>query len=109
MKLTKEEFKVMVMLYAANTDGNIQPEEVEVILEKADAATFKKVSKLFKTMGDAEVIDCIRENKQQYVATSDDVCQLLNDFREIIEADERRSAMEEYLLKAVEKVLNYKN
>ena len=34
MKLNKEEFKVMAMLYAANIDGNIQSEEVKIMLEK---------------------------------------------------------------------------
>lgn len=51
------------MLYAANIDGNIHPEEVEVMLEKANESTFKKVNKQFKKMGDVEVLDCIRENK----------------------------------------------
>ena len=32
MELNKEEFKTLVMLYAANIDGHIQPEEVEVML-----------------------------------------------------------------------------
>ena len=33
MTLTKEEFKTLVMLYAANIDGNIQSEEVKIMLE----------------------------------------------------------------------------
>ena len=35
MILGKEEFKVLVMLYAANIDGNIQSEEVKVMLQKS--------------------------------------------------------------------------
>lgn len=105
MVLNKEEFEVMVMLYAANTDGNIQPEEVDVILEKANAATFKKVRRLFKDMGDAEVIDCIRDHKQQFVPAKEDVQQLMADFRSIIEADKRCSTLEKHMLKAVERIL----
>ena len=92
MQLNKEEFKTLVMLYAANIDGNIHPEEVEVMLEKADVSTFKKVSKLFKKMGDNEVLECIRANKDRFAATVDDKEQLLNSFRSVIQADERCTA-----------------
>lgn len=105
MQLNKEEFKTLVMLYAANIDGNIHPEEVEVMLEKADESTFKKVSKLFKKMGDAEVIDCIRENKNRFAVTQVETEQLLNDIRSAIEADERCTTMEKYLLKTVGRLL----
>ena len=105
MQLNKEEFKTLVMLYAANIDGNIHPEEVEVILEKADEATYKKVSKMFKKMGDAEILDCIRENKTLFVSSTDDAEVLLDVFRSVIEADERYSSMENYFLKVVDRIL----
>lgn len=106
MELTKEEFKTLVMLYAANIYGNIQPEEVEVMLEKADEPTFKKMSKLFKKMGDVEVIDCIRANKKLFAATKTDKDQLLDDFRSVIDADNICTSMEKYLLKAVDRILS---
>ena len=34
MMLNKDEFKTLVLLYAANIDGNIQSEEVKVMFEK---------------------------------------------------------------------------
>ena len=105
MELNKEEFKTLVMLYAANIDGHIQPEEVEVMLEKADETTFKKMCKVVKKMGDSEIIDTIRENKNLFAATESERGQLLSDLRSIIEADEKSSPMENYLLKAVEKLL----
>lgn len=105
MQLNKEEFKTLVMLYAANIDGNMNPEEVEVMLEKADVSTFKKVSKLFKKMGDNEVLECIRANKDRFAATVEDKEQLLNNFRSVIQADERCTTMEKYLLKAIERIL----
>ena len=105
MQLNKEEFETLVMLYAANIDGNIQAEEVEVMLEKADETTFKKVNKLFKKMGDAEVLDCINANKERFAKSSEETAQLLNDIRSVIEADERCTTMEKYLLKTIERLL----
>ena len=43
MTLNKDEFKVMVMLYAANIDGNIQSEEEKVMLEKTSFDTVEKM------------------------------------------------------------------
>lgn len=105
MKLNKEEFKVMAMLYAANIDGNIQSEEVKIMLEKTDFDTVEKVEKLFDKMSDLEILDCIRENKEQYAAAEADKQELMNDLRAIVEADEKVSLMENQICKALEHIL----
>ena len=105
MTLNKDEFKVMVMLYAANIDGNIQSEEVKVMLEKSDFDTVEKVEKLFSKMSDMEVLECIRENKALYAATEADRLDLIHDLCAIIEADEKVSAMEEQMVRGMRRVL----
>ena len=105
MTLSKEEFKVMVMLYAANIDGDIQSDEIKLMLEKTDFDTVEKVEKLFDKMNDIQVIECINENKVQYAATEADKQLLLEDVRAIIDADEKITVMEEQLSKALEKLL----
>lgn len=105
MTTNKEEFKSMVMLYSANIDGNIRPEEVEIMLERADSSTFKKTRQLFKKMGDAEVLDYIRDYKKHFVTTDEEKSQLMKDFRSVIESDEHCSQMEKYLYKAIEKLI----
>ena len=45
MTLNKEEFKTLVMLYAANIDGNVKSEEVKVMLEKTDFETVEECSR----------------------------------------------------------------
>lgn len=105
MTLNKEEFKVMVMLYAANFDGNIQSEEVKVMLEKSGFETVEKMENLFDKMNDAEVLDCIRENKLQYAATEADRLDLIHDLCAIIEADEKTTVMEEHLVRAMRRML----
>lgn len=102
---TKEEFKVLVMLYAANIDSNIHQDEVDRILEKTDVATFEKVRKMFKNMGDTEILSCIQENKVQYLADPAEKQQLLDDVHSIIAADGRHSAMENHLTRVLKKVL----
>ena len=105
MKLTKQEFKVLVMLYAANIDGNIQSEEVKVMLEKTDFDTVERMEKLFAKMSDAEVIACIRENKSQFVATEDDRLDLLHDLCLVIDADEKCTTMEQQMVRTMRRLL----
>lgn len=105
MTLNKKEFKTLVMLYAANIDGNIQSEEVKVMLQKSGFDTVERMENLFDKMNDAEVIECIRENKVLYAATEDDRMELLADFCAIIEADEKCTMIEEEMLKSMRRLL----
>ncbi len=105
MTLNKEEFKILVMLYAANIDGNIQSEEVKVMLEKSSFETVEKMENLFAKMNDAEVLGCIFENKAKYAATEADRIDLIHDLCSIIEADEKCAVMEEHLVRTMRRVL----
>lgn len=105
MTLSKNEFKVMVMLHAANIDGNVQSEEVKVILKKSDFATVEKVEKLFAKMNDVEVLECIRENKSLYAVTETDRLDLIHDLCAIIEADEKCTAIEKQMVGTMRRLL----
>lgn len=105
MILNKEEFRVMVMLYAANADGNIETEEVKVMLEKSGFEVVGKVETMFAKMNDMEVLSCIRENKAQNVTTEADRLNLIADLCAIIEADEKCAVLEEQMVRAMRRVL----
>lgn len=105
MTLNKEEFRTLVMLYAANIDGNIQSEEVKVMLEKSGFDTVEKVEKLFAKMNDAEILDCIRQNKAQYAATESDRLDIIHDLCAIIEADEKCTMIEEEIVRGIRRLL----
>ena len=106
MQLTKQEFKLLVMLYAANIDGNIQPEETKLMLKKSDPDIFESASKLFAKMNDVQVLDCICENKAQFAATEADRQELITELVAIIEADEKRTAVEDHLVRTMKKILD---
>ena len=105
MTLTKEEFKTLLMLYVANVDGNIQPEEVRIMLEKSGFETVEKMEKLFSKMNDAEALACIRENKAFYADTEINRLELIHDCCAIIEADENCTIIEEMTVRALAKLL----
>lgn len=104
--MNREEFKVLVMLYAANIDGNINPDEVDAILEKVDSNTFKNVKKMFAKMSDIEILNTINENKKSFASTDTECETLINDCRTIINADGQQTVMEGFIVKMLEKVLN---
>lgn len=93
------------MLCAANSDCQIQPEEVEVIMMKADSASYVKVSKMFNRMSDMAVIECLTENVKTYADTEEKRNQIMNDFRSVIEADEKCTAVEEFFYRSVREIL----
>lgn len=105
MILTKDEFKVLIMLYVSNIDGQIHEDEVNVMLERVDAVTFNNVKKLFKKMNDTEIVDCININKAKFLVTDSDRQQLLNDLKAVVAADEHCSAMEKYIVNALSKII----
>lgn len=99
------EFKVMVLLYVSNIDGNIKTEEVKSIIEKTDNTTYESVSKMFSKMNDAAILEYIKENKSAFINSESDLDSLINDCRDIISADGQNTVMEEYIVKALERVL----
>ena len=105
MTLSKNEFKVLAMLYAANIDGNIKSEEVKIMLQKTDFDTVEKVENIFDKMSDLEVLECIRENKALYASTEAERLDLIADLCAIIEADEKCTVIEEEMVKAMRRML----
>ena len=105
MTLSKNEFKVLAMLYAANIDGNIKSEEVKIMLQKTDFDTVEKVENIFDKMSDLEVLECIRENKALYASTEAERLDLIADLCAIIEADEKCTVIEEEMVKAIRRML----
>lgn len=103
--MTKEEFKVLVMLYAAGIDGNINNDELEMILEKTDKEAFDKMKRSFLKMSDSEVIDCLAECKSTYLTTQEDRRRMLDDIHGIFTVDDHFSTMEHHLFRVIEKVL----
>ena len=102
---TKEEFLMLAMLYVANVDGKIQPDEIRVILDRFEPASVAEVRRKFNKMNDAELICCIEENKAKYVPTDEDKTLLMADLHRIVDADDHHLAIEEYILNAVETIL----
>ena len=105
MELSKEEFKVLVMLYVANSDGRVSLDEVHAMLERTSPKVYAEMKTRFAKMNDVEVLQCIEEHKNRYLTTDADRQELLSDLKAVVEADGKLLPVEEYLLLGVEEVI----
>lgn len=105
MGLSKDEFKVLVMLYVANSDGRVNLDEVRAMLERTTPKVYAGVKLMFAKMNDVEVLQCIDEHKKHYITTEADRQELLADLKAVVEADGKLLPVEEYMLRGVEGVI----
>lgn len=105
MELSKEEFKVLLMLYVANSDGHVNPEEVRAMLERTSPKVFSAIRLKFSKMNDVEVLQCIEEHKKHYFTTDAERQELLADLKSVVESDGKLLPVEEYMLRGVEGVI----
>ena len=56
---TYAEFHAFVMLYAANTDGNISVEEENLIIPTLTASEYTRIKSIFMACGDSDALDII--------------------------------------------------
>ena len=99
--LSKEEFKVLLMLYVANSDGRVNLDEVRAMLEKTSPKVYSTVRLIFVKMNDVEVLQCITELKKHYFTTAAERQELLADLKAIVESDGKLLSVEEYLFRGV--------
>ena len=105
MQLSQEEFKVLVMLYVANSDGRVDLNEVRAMLERTSPKVYSEIRIKFAKMNDVEVLQCIEEHKKYYLTNETERQQLLEDLKAVVEADGKLLPVEEYMLRGIEGVL----
>jgi len=101
----QEELMIMLMLYVANIDGKIKPDEVTVMLERFDAKKVAEIRQKFNKMNDVEVLQYIENHVGSVLDTDDKKAAMLDRLRKIIEADEKNLPIEEFVLREVEALL----
>jgi hypothetical protein len=103
--MSKEEFQIIVMLYAAIIDGNIHENEVEQMLQKTNPTTFEKTKKNFCKMSDAEIWSQILEYKEKFIPDDKAKEVFIEDIHSILVADNRYLPIEAHLLHTLKKIL----
>lgn len=84
---TYEEFHAFTMMYAANADGEITPEERKVILSNLTETEYDRIKAIFLACDDAASLDIILSYKDKYCRSQADKDKILADMMAIYQAD----------------------
>ena len=99
------EFHAFVMLYAANTDGNITREEEKLIIPTLNAEEYARIKSIFMACDDAAALDIIWSYKDQYCSTPEDKAKILADMQEICQANQNSEQIEGEVLHLFSRML----
>ena len=90
------EFHAFVMLYAANADGVISPEERNLIMSNTlSAEMYDRIKSVFMANDDAQTLDIILSYRDKYCRTQADKDKILLDMVEIYNANDAFSKIEQ--------------
>ena len=102
---TYEEFSAFAMLYAATIDAAIDPEEEALIRKRLDERSYQRIKAIFEECADSECINTILGYQKKFMQDEAGRERLLNDFKEVFEADHRYTAMEQEMMHLFKRML----
>jgi hypothetical protein len=91
---TYDEFHAFVMLYAANADSHIDPQEEILISESLPPDRYAAVKAHFLACSDMDALDLILAYRDRYCATPEARDRILADMQRIYHAHEAFSQIE---------------
>ncbi len=104
-ELTKPEFFGIMMIYAANIDGEEHENEIAVIRTSLTDETFERCYEIYESMNDYELINFFRDNKSKYLRSDMDEKIFMSEIKTVIAADHDFDIMEKTLMLALAKIL----
>lgn len=104
-KLNQSEFFGLMMLYAASIDGETLDKELLVIKDFLGEENYTRVTALYESMNDYELINFFRDHKDEHLRSATDETIFLSELKTVISADHEVDIMEKTLLLAFKKIM----
>ncbi|MBE0640222.1 MAG: hypothetical protein IH598_17040 [Bacteroidales bacterium] len=101
----EHEFRVYLLLYAANADFTLNEEEKEKIQANATQQEYLEISRAFEKANDQERLETILSFREQYFPTDQHIELLLQDVCGILKCDERYNIYERSFFILLKKLL----
>lgn len=101
-----QEFLVYVLLYAANADLDIKPEERELIVEKVDTTVYASIKKEFNKDNDYWQLEKIKAYCKLHLTEEEAKNRLFKDIEELLWSDGEFSAIEKSFFRALKRILD---
>ena len=105
LKWSSNEFRVYLLLYAANADFELKEEEKQLILSKAKMAEYLHIHKIFENDSDFEKIETILLFRQQFYPTEQDIERLIKEIAQLLKSDKEYNLYERNFFGMLQKLL----
>ena len=103
--LTKEEFEIYCLLFAANSDFNITRNELIEIGAEVEPTTFMKVYEHFQMDNDMQRTETIMQHKKLYIANDAEKQALIDEMKKVFFSDGKFDATERSVFSILRKLL----
>ncbi len=105
-EVSKPEFFGLMMIYAANIDGEEHENEIAAIKASLTPETYERCAALYAGMNDYELISFFRDNKSKFIKSEVDEKIFLSEIKTVVAADHHMDIMENALILAMKKILH---
>lgn len=92
--LSREEFELYALLYAANIDLKLSEQEVSLLTAEEEPQVFDRVTRLYKEDSEVERVETIKSFAEQHLKTSEEKEAFLNSLQSVFQADKKFSSLE---------------
>ncbi len=99
------EFKVYLLLYAANADFELTKEEKQLIHSKCSKSEYKHIHNVFENDSDYDQIETILSFKDKFYPTEEDTVKLLKEINDLLIVDHELDLYEKNFFRILQKIL----
>lgn len=103
--LTKEEFEIFLLIYAAHVDYEFSQEEKKFILSRHDKKTFEKMHDLFLNNNDYACMKIILLHKPYYYQKQEERDYIFNLLKDIFKIDGDYSRIEKVFIQYFQRII----
>lgn len=100
-----EEFTTYLLLYAANADMELSPEEVKLIKNRISEDAYQSIKQTFDEANDYQHIQTILEYKGLYFPTEARARELMNLVQQVFNIDGHFSQLEKNSLRVLKRLI----
>ncbi len=102
---SKKELEAFILLYVANSDLNIDAEEMSFIKSLLEEDKLQKVKRTFDGCNDNKCLEIILSHKDEFFSTPEEKQQLIDEIQQLIQSDDRVSDMEQAAMLGLRRLL----
>lgn len=102
---TKDDYRTFVLLYAANVDGELQEEEMELIESLEGEKRVKEIHKIASKLSDYECLNLFENEREKYYPGEAGKEELLKELSTLFKSDGKFTQFEQVVLRNLKRVL----